>query len=171
MPFMISIRQTTNQCYYLPFLTKIPSHIKKMYQIIENYTNSHFKTDYMPELKLKQLQYETDTWKRLLGFMQEENVHLKNRLAEVLKDKFDNNLLEEVEVFQTNFLKEDELISFLRNEVAEIDNELLKDIFIDGKIDKKIEKKISQLRKNLTNAEKSFAKMKLSFKNYLSQNV
>ncbi len=168
---MISIRQTTNQCYFLLFLTKIPSHIKKMYPTIEYDTNSNFKTDFMLELKLKQLQYETDTWKRLLGFMQEENVHLKNRLAEVLKDKFDNNLLEEVEVFQTNFLKEDELISFLRHEVAEIDNELMKDIFIDGKLDKKMEKKMSQLRKNLVNAEKGFARMKLSFKNYLSQNV
>lgn len=142
-----------------------------MHRTIETHTNNNFKTDYMPELKLKHIQYETNTWKRLLGFMQEENVHLKNRLSEVLKDKFDNNLLEEVEVFQASFIKEDELISFLRNEVAEIDGELLKDIFVDGKMNKGLEKKLVRLRKNLTIAEKRFDKMKLAFKNYLAQNI
>ncbi len=138
---------------------------------MRNDTNSNFKLDHMPELKLKQLQYETDTWKRLLAFMQEENVHLKNRLSDVLKIKFDNNLLEEVEIFQASFIKEDELISFLRNEVAEIDSELVKDIFVDGKINKMLEKKMTLLRKNLTSAEKRFDKMKLAFKNYLAQNI
>jgi hypothetical protein len=142
-----------------------------MYNTLKYTTPSYLKTDYMPELKLKQLQYESDTWKRLLVFMQEENVHLKNRLSEVLKDKFNNNLLEEVEVFQAGFVKEDELISFLRNEVAEIDSELLKDIFVDGKINKGLEKKLNRLRKNLTSAEKRFDKMKLAFKNYLAQNI
>jgi hypothetical protein len=142
-----------------------------MYNTLKYTTLSYLKTDYMPELKLKQLQYESDTWKRLLVFMQEENVHLKNRLSEVLKDKFNNNLLEEVEVFQAGFVKEDELISFLRNEVAEIDSELLKDIFVDGKINKGLEKKLNRLRKNLTSAEKRFDKMKLAFKNYLAQNI
>jgi hypothetical protein len=142
-----------------------------MYNTLKYTAISYIKTNNMPELKLKQLRYETDTWKRLLGFMQEENVHLKNRLSEVLKDKFDNNLLEEVEVFQANFLKEDELISFLRNEVAEIDSELVKDIFVDGKINKKLEKKLNLLHKNLAIAEKRFGKMKLAFKNYLEQNM
>jgi tRNA A37 N6-isopentenylltransferase MiaA len=142
-----------------------------MYNTLKYTAISFLKTDDMPELKLKQLQYESDTWKRLLVFMQEENVHLKNRLSEVLKDKFNNNLLEEVEVYQANFLKEDELISFLRNEVAEIDSELVKDIFVDGKLNKKLEKKFNLLRKNLTSAEKRFDKMKLAFKNYLAQNI
>ncbi len=142
-----------------------------MYGILKYTATSYLKTDYMTELKLKQLQYETDAWKRLLGFIQEENVHLKNRLAEVLKDKFNNNLLEEVEIFQAGFIKEDELISFLRNEVAEIDDELDKEIFVDGKVNKKIEKKIYLLRKNLISSEKRFDKMKLAFTNYLAQNI
>ena len=75
----------------------------------------------MPELKLKQLQFESDTWKRLLVFMMDENIHLKNRLSEVLKDQFDKNLLVEVEGFQNNFIKEDELIGLMRNDVAELD--------------------------------------------------
>ncbi|MEJ0105930.1 MAG: hypothetical protein WDO19_26745 [Bacteroidota bacterium] len=53
----------------------------------------------MPGLKLKQLQSERDTWRRLLVFMKDENVHLKNRLAEVLKNSIENNLLEDIENF------------------------------------------------------------------------
>ena len=56
----------------------------------------------MPELKLKQLKYESDTWKRLLDFMMDENIQLKNRLSEVLKDQFDKNLLDDVERFQSH---------------------------------------------------------------------
>jgi tRNA A37 N6-isopentenylltransferase MiaA len=142
-----------------------------MYPTVEKLTSSKLKQEYMPELKLKQLQYETNTWKRLLCFMQEENVHLKNRLSEVLKDRFNKNLLDEVETFQSNFIKEDELISFLRNEVAEIDGELVKEIFVDGRLNKGMEKRIHQLRSNLSNAEKRFGKIKMSFNNYLSENM
>ena len=125
----------------------------------------------MAELKLKQLQYETNTWKRLLCFIQEENVYLKNRLAEVLKDKFNVSLLEDVERFQSSFIKEDELIGFLRNEVSEIDGELVKEIFEDGKLNKGIYKRIHQLRNNLSNTEKRFSRIKMSFNNYLSENM
>jgi hypothetical protein len=154
-------------------ITALPKYLanKKMHPTIENHISSKLKPDDMHELKLKQLQYETDTWKRILCFMQEENVHLKNRLSEVLKDRFNNNLLEEVESFQSSFIKEDELISFLRNEVAEIDGELVKEIFVDGKLNKGMDKKIHQLRNNLSNAEKRFGRIKMSFNNYLSENM
>ena len=83
----------------------------------------------MPELKLKQLQYERDTLKRLLDFMIVENVHMKNRLSEVLQDKFDKNLLKGIEFFQSTFLKEDELIGLLRNDFAELNKLLVIEIF------------------------------------------
>ena len=68
----------------------------------------------MSQIKLKQLQHESDTWKRSLAFMMDENVQLKNRLAEILKPDFDNSLLDDIEIFQTNFLREDEVISLLK---------------------------------------------------------
>jgi len=125
----------------------------------------------MPELKLKQLQYESDTWKRLLGFMMDENIHLKNRLSEVLKDKFDKNLLVEIEGFQNNFIKEDELIGLLRNDVAGLDKLLEREIFEDGKIVNEIDKRLKNLRNNIVYAEKQFGKLKLEFNNYLSENI
>lgn len=125
----------------------------------------------MPELKLKQLQYEADTWKRLLGFLMDENIHLKNRLSQVLKDRFDKNLLEEVEGFQSNFIKEDEMIGLLRNDVAEFDKLLEREVFEDGTIIKKVDSKLKKLRHNIKNAERQFSKFKDDFNNYLSENI
>ena len=58
----------------------------------------------------------------------DENIQLKNRLSEVLRDRFDKNLLVEVEVFQNYFIKEDAPIAFLRNNVAELDKLLVRDM-------------------------------------------
>ena len=125
----------------------------------------------MPELKLKQLQYESDSWKRLLVFMMDENIHLKYRISQVLKDKFDKNLLEEVESFQSNFLKEDDLIGLLRNDVAELDKLLVREIFEDGKIIKEIDGRLNKLRNNIITAERQFGKLKSEFNSYLSENM
>jgi len=125
----------------------------------------------MPELKLNQLQYESHTWKRLLGFIIDEKIYLKNRLSEVLKDKFDRNLLDEMEVFQSSFLKEDERISLLRNEMAELDKLLANELAEDGKNKKELYRKLKKLRNNIIIAEKQFGKLKLSFNNYLTENM
>lgn len=125
----------------------------------------------MPDLKLKQLQYESDTWKRLLTFMMDENVHLKNRLSEVLKDGADNILLVEMENFQNNFVREDEMIALLRKDVAELDKLLLREVFEDGKIIKQVNKKLKMLRNNIVEVEKKFGQLKSDFHSYLSENI
>ena len=133
--------------------------------------NKHLIPDYMPELKIKQLQYESNTWKRLLGFMMDENVHLKNRVSEVLKNGFDKGLLEEVESFHSRFIKEDDLIGLLRNEVAELDKLLVREIFEDGQLVKEIDTKLKKLHKNIITAERQLNELKLEFNNYLSENI
>jgi hypothetical protein len=106
-----------------------------------------------------------------LGFMTEENIHLKNRISEILKDQFNKNMLEEVEIFHTDFIKEDILIGFLRHDVALIDKLMAKDKFDDGEIDRIINKKLKKLHKNIIIAERHFGKLKWSFNNYLSENL
>jgi len=125
----------------------------------------------MPELKLRQLQYENDTWKRSLAFMMEENILLKNRLSEILKDRFDKFLLEEIEGFQNRSVKQDEFMDQLNKEVKEIDKFLLKEIYEDGKIIREIEKKRKNVRKNLVTAENRFSRLKLDFNHFLSENI
>ncbi len=133
--------------------------------------NKHLIPDYMPEMKIKQLQYESNTWKRLLGFMMDENVHLKNRVSEVLKNGFDKGLLEEMESFHSRFIKEDDLIGLLRNEVAELDKLLVREIFEDGQLVKEIDTKLKKLHKNIITAERQLNELKLEFNNYLSENI
>ena len=140
-----------------------------MQNILNN--NKHLKTGIMPELKLKQLQNESNSWKKLLGLMMDENIHLKYRLTEVLKDKFDKNLLEGVESFQSNFLKEDDRISLLRNDVAELDKLLVREICEDGKIINKIDIRMKNLRTNIMHAEIQFGKLKSAFNSYLLENM
>lgn len=123
------------------------------------------------EPRIRQLQYETDTWKRLLGFLMDENVHLKNRLAEILKDNFNKTLLEEVDNFQGRFVKEDDLISLLRHDLAEIDTLLLREIFEDGILSREVRVKMNKLRHNMVNAERQFSRLKLEFNSYLSENM
>ena len=125
----------------------------------------------MPGLKLKQLQYESETWKRLLGFTMDENIHLKNRLSEILKENFDKNLLEDVEGFQTRFIKADEMIMLLRNDVGEFDNLLNREVFEDGAIMKKVSKELRGLRKNIKATEVELGRLKSEFNNYLIENI
>jgi len=124
-----------------------------------------------PELKLNQLQFESNTWKRLLCFMMDENIHLKNRITEILKNDTDTNLLEEIENFQNNLVRQDEVISLLRHDTAELDKLLVREIFEDGEITKEINKKLKDLRNNISTAEKQFTKVKLEFNNYLLETL
>jgi len=123
----------------------------------------------MPELILKQLQYENDTWKRLLAFMMDENVHLKNKLSEHLQFNCSADQLEDAEEIQGRFIKEDERISLLRNDVAEMEKILVRELFEDGKIARLVENKREELRNNIINAENQFSKLKKDFAGFLTK--
>lgn len=125
----------------------------------------------MTDLKRKQLQHETATCKRVLHFMQEENIHLKNRLSDVLKDRFNKKMLDDVEVFQNNFIKEDEVISLLKNDLAEIEKSLQPDVVSFEKLETYLDVKIKTLKINIENAERDFSNINNSFNNYLSENL
>lgn len=121
--------------------------------------------------QLEQLQYESNTWRRLLAFMMDENIHLKNRLADVLKENFDKGLLDEMEYFQSRFVKEDESVSLLRNDIATLDKLLLKEIFADGNLLVKANKKMKEIRNNMVLTEIKFGKLKSDFNTFLVENL
>jgi hypothetical protein len=125
----------------------------------------------MPHLKIKQLQYQVNSWKRLLDYLTEENIQMKNRLSEILKEKFDTYLLEEVDGFQTRFIRKDNLIALLRNEIKELDEIPVAEISKDERILKKMIIKIKRLHKNISNTEKQFGKLKSDFHKFLSTNI
>ncbi|GEM_PF-455112 len=124
---------------------------------------------YMSELQLKQFQYETDTWKRLMRFIMEENIQMKNRLSEVLKNTNDISFLEEVESFQSCFIKEDELIGLLRNDITDLDKLLTTKDAEEKGISDEVTRKLNRLRNNILNVETQFNKLKMEFNCYLSE--
>ncbi|HJS53526.1 MAG TPA: hypothetical protein VJ765_03250 [Chitinophagaceae bacterium] len=132
------------------------------------YRNQQKKIDF----KIKQLKYECDTWKRQLCFMLEENVWLKTRLSEILKDRIDNNLLDQIEHFQSRFIREDDVIGLLRNEIANLNKLLVaREMFEDGIIMKKVNRKIKNLRHNITATERDFSNLKSEFNSYILENI
>lgn len=121
----------------------------------------------MTELKLKQLHYESKTWKRSLGFMMEENIHLKNMLIEILQNSAEEKILEKAEYFQSKFIKEDERISLVRDDLTLLDKLLVKELTEDGAIIAEINRKFNKLRNNLLVAEQQFSELKSEFSYFL----
>lgn len=159
----------------LPLHTDLP-----LLSLLNQFSSSSVKSIYccilkmldcMSDPKLKQLQYESDTWKRLLGFMMDENVHLKNRLSEILMDGFDRHLLAEAENFLNRFIKEDDMVGLIRHDVGELDKLLVREIFENGQLRKEVINKIRKLRNNIKIAEQQFRKLKTDFNGYLSVNI
>jgi hypothetical protein len=128
-------------------------------------------TEKMLQRKIKQWQCESDSWKRLLGFMLEENAYLKGRLSDLLKKEIDLDLLDTLETFQNRFVREDELISLLRDEVTELDKLLIREMFEDGNIIKLTEKKFRKVKGNIETTEKAFAKLFQDFDNYVLETL
>ena len=123
----------------------------------------------MSESDIYQLKVESDTWKKLLSFLRDENIQLKNKLSETLKGAFDRSLLEGVEEFQSSFIKKDELIGLLRNDIVELDALLAKKVM--GLKTTGIDLKLKQLRNNIIIVDREFAKLKDEFNKYLSANA
>lgn len=121
--------------------------------------------------KLKQYQYEIDTWKRLLAFTKEENILLKNRLTSILKNDFTESLLDELEFYNSRLIELDGLIEQTGNEVDELNRLLVREIFEDGKILKLLTSRLKRTRQLVTLMEKQFNRVKMEFNSYLSENL
>lgn len=133
--------------------------------------NKSAQPDHLPELSLKQLRYEINTWKRLLDFTMEENIRFKNRLSEILEYRFNTALLEDVEKFQNRFIQQDEIISLLSNEILETEKLLEGRIYRNGTIIPAADKKLKRIRKNMITAEKRFGRTKSMFNHFLAENI
>ncbi len=118
-----------------------------------------------------QLIHEADTWKRLLEFIQVENVYLKNRLAEVTREVTDPGWLEQAEYFQNHFLAEDSAVSLLRRDVLDLESWLRREVIEDGAIIKEVRKKHKKLRADIELTEQRFSRLKFEFNHYLSDKL
>ena len=119
-----------------------------------------------PQTNVPEFQIEIETWKQLLNSRMEENVLLKNRLSDILKNNFDQNSLEEIEEFQTQFIKEDESINSLRRDINDLDNLLYTNMFETGKMQKTFDMEIKKLGKDIANSITRFRILRSAFNDF-----
>ena len=129
-----------------------------------NYINTTMNT------KIRHLKHERETWLRTLDYIQQENVFLKNCLADIISNDIEPEMLEEVEYFQNQFINKDTVISLLRYDIAEQNklSETGKDL--NGSF-KKMLLSHDKLRADMEKTEKEFNKLKFQFNNYLADNL
>ena len=122
-------------------------------------------------LKRSQLQHECNTLRRLLLFLKEENVALKNRLSQILKESFNKNLLEEAETFHSAFIKADERMHLLRSDLTGLDSLIEKALNGDYNESSEIDRTLRELRHNIISVENQFIKMQSDFNSYFYEKI
>lgn len=125
----------------------------------------------MSELEMRQMYHENEAWKRLLNFMLDENVLLKYRLSEIVRHNSDPGFLEKAEDFQSRFVKNDILISLLRDDVADIGSLLISKEQDHSNRSDQINSRLKKLRHNVAQVERQFSKLRLDFNSYMSERI
>lgn len=123
----------------------------------------------MDRERLKQLKDESESWKRLLQFIQAENSYLKTRIADIVTQDISAEMLVEAENFQNRFITKDELIALARKDIRDFDTWLALTP-ADAEFLKEALKKQKKLRTELETLEQRFNKLKFEFHNYISEN-
>ena len=119
-----------------------------------------------PKMDIRRFQAEIETWKQALNSRMEENLLMKSRLSEILRNNYDQNSLEKIEDFQTQFIKEDELNHSLRSDVNNLDNFWYNHMFENEKMEKSFEMKMKKLNKDITNSIIRFHILKSAFNDF-----
>ncbi len=119
-------------------------------------------------LKLKQVSREAEGWKKILGFLQQENILQKNKLAEMLGNHHGQNgdLLEIAEQYQHQFLQQDQALRLMWHDIAELEK-LVEEKKSDNGQSKKISQGQKKLGEEIKTLEKNFARLKTRFNNFL----
>lgn len=119
---------------------------------------------------LTQLLEENETWKRALEFLTDEDVKLKTRLSELLKNlnQPDEITLDKIEYLYGRLLKENETLGTMRARVSDIEK-LLSCNFINSNYLELIQEKQNKLRKDMEAAELKFHTLKFDFSNCISE--
>ena len=121
--------------------------------------------------KFTQFRHESDTWKRYLQFIQQENNHLKTRLSQVLQHDTDEQFLERAEYFQSKFIAEDDTVNMLRQDIHELDNMLTKEMPEEAATIKELQKRLKKMHKDMEIVERQFNKLKSDFNLYLTESL
>jgi len=107
---------------------------------------------------------EAEGWKRILGFLQQENIHQKNRLAEMLRRSNRNEyLLEIAEHYQNRFLQQDEAFRLMWNDLSRLERLIKEEMLKNHPHAGELSYRQMLLRKEIKSLELNFDKLKIDF--------
>lgn len=119
-------------------------------------TQMSLGTTYEPELL---------SWQKKLEHLQLENVQLKIRVADVIKNDVNNISLEHMESFLNRLIDKDAVFAFLRSDLAEQLKAIRGEIRPDNKLT--IDKRQMKLRQDVCRMEQEFGKVARDFDSYV----
>jgi predicted RNase H-like nuclease (RuvC/YqgF family) len=138
----------------------------------KNMHSEYRKDGLIPKANLlvSQFRSENETWNRTLESLTEEDVNLKMRLSEILKNMDrDDGLLERIEHFHNRLLKINESIAFLRSEVSKIEKQLFQDFFINTEFFSELRHCQKKIRKDMEIVEFDFHILKFDLNNFIGE--
>ena len=107
---------------------------------------------------------EAEGWKRILGFLQQENIHQKNKLAEMLRRSNRNEyLLEIAEHYQSRFLQQDEAFRLMWNDLSRLERLIKEEMLKNHPHAGELSYRQMLLRKEIKSLELNFDKLKSDF--------
>jgi hypothetical protein len=117
---------------------------------------------------ITQANNEAEGWKRILGFLQQENIHQKNKLAEMLKRNNGRNeyLLEVAERYQSQFLQQDEAFRLMWNDLSRLERLIREEMLKNHPHAGEVGYRQMMLRKEIKNLELNFDKLKSDFSRF-----
>jgi hypothetical protein len=122
--------------------------------------------------KLEQFRYEEASWIRTVDYLQQENIMLKNRLAEIMQYEVDENMLEQAEMYQNIFLGKDAILAILRHDIKEVERLLSSQKNGEAEnTEARLLKKQLKLRQDMEKMENEFNRIKRQFNGYLADSL
>jgi hypothetical protein len=125
---------------------------------------------YMEEPLHSHFQSENGSLRRILDFITEENLNLKHRLADIIKNlaKNDLGILEEIEYFNNQFAEEDESIKSMAGKISDHEKLLISEIYGHGIGISEIKRMQDILRNEMKKTEIHFNTLKYAFNLYVT---
>jgi hypothetical protein len=116
---------------------------------------------------IRQFRCHNDACKRILDFMTDENIQLKNVISLFLDRPLDEKSLEKIEGYYSRLLKADELITILKNDLTDFDLRLNRQGLHDINTVTELQNITFQIKGNIETAEKEFILLRNDFNTYM----
>lgn len=114
---------------------------------------------------IRTYQLETTTWLQKLDELQQENILLKNTVANIIKNDVANNMLDAMEQFLNKFIDKDAALELLRHDIARA----IKQANIAMATTKNISTQHKKLSREILLMEEEFNRLKTQFNHFIAR--